>query len=121
MNDTGKGILAMVVTCVIWGLSPLYYNLLAHIPPIEILAHRTLWSCVTFAIVLAVQGRLSLLRAVLSAPRTVAIIAIAALMISINWFVFILSIQIGKAVEASLGYYIFPLVAADSPMATMTK
>jgi len=111
MREATKGILAMVATCSIWGLSGIYYKLLDHIPPIEILAHRTLWSFIFFALVLLVQGRISVLRQTLGARRSVLLIGFAALMISTNWFVFITSIQIGKAVEASLGYYIFPLVA----------
>jgi len=111
MREATKGIIAMVATCTVWGLSGIYYKLLAHIPPIEILAHRTLWSCAFFAFVLLVQGRLHMLGRALSGRRSVLSIAIAALMISTNWFVFITSIQIGKAMEASLGYYIFPLVA----------
>ncbi|WP_417726111.1 EamA family transporter RarD [Roseovarius sp.] len=111
MREATKGILAMVATCTVWGLSGIYYKLLDHIPPIEILAHRTLWSCIFFTLVLLIQGRISVLGQALGARRSVLLIGFAALMISTNWFVFITSIQIGKAVEASLGYYIFPLVA----------
>lgn len=111
MTEAGKGVVALVATCTVWGLSGLFYKLLANIPPIEILAHRTIWSLVFFSLVLLVQGRLGQMRAALGSPRAVLIVAFTALMISINWFVFILSIQIGQATEASLGYYMFPLVA----------
>ena len=111
MTEAGKGVAALVAACTVWGLSGLYYKLLAHVPPIEILAHRTLWSLVFFALVLLVQGRMGALAAALGSPRAAAIVGFAALMISVNWFVFILSIQIGQATEASLGYYLFPLVA----------
>ncbi|GAW33400.1 EamA-like transporter family protein [Roseovarius sp. A-2] len=111
MREVTKGIIAMVATCTIWGLSGIYYKLLDHIPPIEILAHRTLWSCVFFAFVLLVQGRISVLRQALAGRKSILLIGFAAVMISTNWFVFITSIQIGRAMEASLGYYIFPLVA----------
>ena len=111
MTDTAKGMLAIVAATVIWGLSPMYYKLLAHVPPLEVLSHRTLWSLMIFGAVMAVQGRLRELRHLLAARRRFFLVAFAALMISTNWFMFILSIQIGRAVEASLGYYIFPLVA----------
>jgi len=111
MREASKGIIAMVATCTVWGLSGLYYKLLDHIPPIEILAHRTLWSCVFFALVLLIQGRISILGQSLASRRSILMIGFAALMISTNWFVFITSIQVGRAMEASLGYYIFPLVA----------
>jgi chloramphenicol-sensitive protein RarD len=111
MREATKGIIAMVATCTVWGLSGIYYKLLDHIPPIEILAHRTLWSCVFFAFVLLIQGRISVLGQALAGRKSILMIGFAALMISTNWFVFITSIQIGRAMEASLGYYIFPLVA----------
>ena len=64
-----------------------------------------------FALVLLVQGRLHLVGGVLRQPRQTLTLLVAALMIGANWFMFILSIQVGKATEASLGYYIFPLVS----------
>lgn len=111
MAEAQKGVLAMVVACVIWGLSSIYYKQLSHVPPLEVLAHRTFWSLVFFGVVLALQGRLQELVRLLLAGRALFAVLFAAIMISANWFMFIYSIQIGKAVEASLGYYIFPLVA----------
>ena len=108
MTEAGKGVTAMIGACVVWGLSPLYYKLIDHVPPGEVLAHRTLWSLVFFACVLALQGRL---RAIGAALRHWRVMLLASLMISVNWFVFIFSVQVGRTVEASLGYYIFPLVA----------
>ncbi|MFC2967809.1 EamA family transporter RarD [Acidimangrovimonas pyrenivorans] len=110
MTEARKGILAMVGACTIWGLSPLYYKLLVAVPPGEVLSHRTLWSLAFFGIVLALQGRLAQVPRLLSGRRAL-IVVLAAVAISANWFMFILSIQIDRAVEASLGYYIFPLVA----------
>ena len=108
MGEAGKGVMAMIGACTVWGLSPLYYKLIDHVPPGEVLAHRTLWSLVFFACVLAFQGRL---RVLASALHAWPVILLAAIMISTNWFVFIFSVQVGRTVEASLGYYIFPLVA----------
>lgn len=111
MADSTKGLVAMVAACTIWGLSSIYYKGLAHVPPLEVLAHRTLWSMVFFALVLLVQGRLGAVKAALSRSRSALVILFAALMIGANWFMFIWSIQIERATEASLGYYIFPLLA----------
>ena len=111
MSDAAKGVLAMVAACTVWGLSALYYKLVAHVPPLEVLAHRTIWSAAFFGIALAVQGRLAEIAAVFAGRRVLLIVAASGLLISINWLVFIHSVQVGRAVEASLGYYIFPLVA----------
>jgi chloramphenicol-sensitive protein RarD len=111
VSEAGKGVLAMVGACTIWGLSGLYYKLLAHVPPLEVLCHRTLWSMVFFGAVLMVQRRAAEVRGVLGRRRVMAVLAVSVLMVSTNWFGFIYAIQAGRALEASLGYYVFPLVA----------
>lgn len=110
MTEAGKGVAAMVLACTIWGFSGILYKALAHVPPPEVLAHRTLWSLVFFLVVLAAQGRFRRLPALVGS-RAVWPVALAAVLISANWFGFIWSIQNGRAIEASLGYYMFPLVA----------
>jgi chloramphenicol-sensitive protein RarD len=111
MTEAGKGVVAMAVACTIWGLSPLFYAMLSHVPPLEILAHRTIWSLVTFVAYLGLQRRLRELPRALAGPRRFLLTAAAAAMISVNWFLFIYAVGVGRTVEASLGYYIFPLVA----------
>ena len=110
MTDTTKGFVAMVAACCVWGLSGIYYKALSEVPPLEVLAHRTLWSVVFLGAVVAVQGQGAVLARALSGAN-LRIVTAAAVVISLNWFGFIWSVQIGRAVEASLGYYIFPLVA----------
>jgi chloramphenicol-sensitive protein RarD len=111
MTDPVKGVLAMALACTIWGLSPLFYAMLSHVPPLEVLAHRTLWSLLIFAAILAGQGRLAALPAALATPRQFGLVALSAAMISVNWFLFIFAVGSGRTVETSLGYYIYPLVA----------
>ncbi|MFS4439100.1 EamA family transporter RarD [Paracoccaceae bacterium GXU_MW_L88] len=105
------GILSAAGVCVCWGLSMLYYKAVDHVPPLEVLAHRTVWSLVFFVILLTIQGRMGELKAALRDRHTVISLLIAALLISQNWFGFIFAIQIERAMEASFGYYIFPIVA----------
>ncbi|WP_166416086.1 EamA family transporter RarD [Cochlodiniinecator piscidefendens] len=111
MSEFQKGIFALIACCTIWGFAPILYKVLSHVPPLEMLSHRILWAFLFFGIVLAVQGRLFSLRQVFSGARAVWMILIAAVMIAVNWGLFIYSIQFGHAVEASLGYFVFPLVA----------
>ncbi len=110
MTESTKGLLAIIVACTIWGGVGIYYKWLGSVPPIEILAHRTIWSLVFFGAIILAQGRIGTLRQMLTG-RAVGMVAIAALMISLNWFVYIWSVAHGHVVEASLGYFIFPLVA----------
>ena len=111
MNRTAQGILAILAACVIWGLSPLYYNLLTMVPPLELLAQRTLWSFLFFALVLGLQGRFSALIHALGNRGHVITLFAAACAIAVNWYFFIYSVHINRVSEASLGYFIFPLVA----------
>ncbi|WP_299782532.1 EamA family transporter RarD [uncultured Roseobacter sp.] len=111
MNERTKGVLAMIGACSIWGLSPMYYKLLSHIPAVEVLSHRMIWSLVLFAVLLAVQGRLREITRSMNTLRTFTLVAIASLMIAANWSLFIWSVQTGNTTQTSLGYYIYPLVA----------
>jgi chloramphenicol-sensitive protein RarD len=111
MTDGTRGLWAMLGACIIWGLSPLFYKALATVPPLEVLAHRTLWSLGFFGAILAAQGRLRGVGRLIARRREAGLIAGAALLISTNWSGFIYAVQAGRAIEASLGYYIFPLVA----------
>lgn len=110
LSERSAGFAAIVGTCVVWGLSPIYYHAIQGTPALTILAHRTIWSLVFFALLLGMQGRLAQLKAAVRGPERLRI-TLAALMISINWFTFIWSVLSGHAVEASLGYYMLPLVS----------
>ncbi|SFI74761.1 EamA family transporter RarD [Celeribacter neptunius] len=110
MTETQKGLVALFIAQTSWGLSPLYYKAVGAVPAFEVVAHRTLWTLVLFGLWIAFQGRLGELRALLTDRRLKKLIP-AALLVSGNWALFIYAIQSGQALEASFGYYIFPLVA----------
>lgn len=93
----------------LWGLVPLFWPLLEPSAPVEVLAHRVLWTAVLMAVVLAVVGGWSLLR---SLPlRGWAMITAAAALIAANWGLFIYAVSVNHVVEVALGYYIGPLVS----------
>jgi len=101
----------MALASCIWGTASIYFKAVAHVQPLEMLAHRTLWSAVFMALILGLQGRLGAVRALL-ADRNERWRAIgAAGFLTINFGVFIWAVQVGQAVESGLGYYIFPLFA----------
>lgn len=93
-----------------WGLFPLYWPLLKPAGAVEILAHRIVWSLVVTVVLIVVLNRRSRLKAVLATPRTRAILAIAAVVITVNWGTYIWGVNNDHVVEASLGYFINPLV-----------
>jgi len=104
-----RGIVAGLTAYLIWGLFPLYWPLLEPAGALEILAHRMVWSLVVMA--LLVTG-LRQWRAIVSMPPRVWLLVIAAaVLIAINWALYIWAVNNGHVVEAALGYYINPLVS----------
>jgi chloramphenicol-sensitive protein RarD len=92
-----------------WGVFPLYFKALQHVPSIEILLHRMLWSLVFVAVVLGWRRQWGWLREVLSKPKVLAGFALSALLLSANWFIYIWAVNNGHVVDSSLGYFINPL------------
>ncbi|MFF0744593.1 EamA family transporter RarD [Streptomyces sp. NPDC004111] len=93
-----------------WGAVPLFWPLLKPAGAIEILAHRMVWSLVVVVVALLVVRRWGWIRELLGQPRKLGLIALAATVISVNWALYIWSVNTGHVVEASLGYFINPLV-----------
>jgi chloramphenicol-sensitive protein RarD len=107
--DTPQGFAFAVSAYFLWGFLPIYMKAMDHISPAEVLAHRVLWSVPVAATVLWALGRTNDLKAALASPRTLAMGAVTATLISVNWGVYIWSIVSGHALDAALGYYINPL------------
>ncbi len=107
--DTLRGFGFALVAYLLWGFLPLYMKALADIPTLEVLAHRVIWSVPIALAILAVLGRTGDLWTALRTPRMLGMAAITAALISVNWGIYVWSIQTGHALEAALGYYINPL------------
>jgi len=108
-GDTPRGFAFALTAYLLWGVLPLYLMALAHVPVVEVLAHRVIWSVPIALAVLMVMGRTRDLRAAFTSPRTLAMGCVTAALITVNWGVYVWSIQTGQALEAALGYYINPL------------
>jgi chloramphenicol-sensitive protein RarD len=94
----------------LWGLFPLYWPLLKPSGAVEILCHRMVWSLLAVVVILAVLRRWAWIPVLLRQPRRLALIALAACVISVNWGLYIWGVNTGHVVETSLGYFINPLV-----------
>src|SRR5258705_222647 len=105
-----KGIAQAVGAYVIWGLFPIFYKWLQHVSPMQLLAHRILWSCIALAAVLTIAGQWRSLRMRALARATLRTYTIAAILIAINWIAFVWAATTDRVTEASLGYFITPLV-----------
>ncbi|HEY9493676.1 MAG TPA: EamA family transporter RarD [Intrasporangium sp.] len=94
----------------IWGLFPLYFDALKPASPLEILAHRILWTLLFCVILLAVLRDFAWLRPLLRRPRLMAGITVAAVVIAVNWVLYVTAVTSGNTSEAALGYFLNPLV-----------
>ena len=105
-----RGFLFALSAYLLWGLLPLYMKAVAHIPAVEVVAHRVLWSVPIAGVVLLALGRTGDIAAALRSPRTLAMAALTAAIISVNWGIYVWAIAVDRTVETALGYYINPLV-----------
>ena len=105
-----SGMLSAALAFLAWGLFPLYFKLFKGIPAQEILANRMVWSLLFLACVLLWRRQWSWLAALAGKPRVLAGFAASALLLSINWGIYIWAVNSDRVIDASLGYFINPLV-----------
>jgi chloramphenicol-sensitive protein RarD len=94
----------------IWGLSPLYWRLLAEVPPFEIILHRIVWSLALLLPLILISGQARDLARVFRRPRMLLLLCLTAVLVAANWLIYIWAVNNGFVLQASLGYYINPLV-----------
>ncbi|MBT9487514.1 MAG: EamA family transporter RarD [Rubrivivax sp.] len=103
------GLIAAALAYICWGLFPLYLKQVAHVPAVEVVAHRSLWSLVFVVVLLAAWRRMAWWGPALRNRRTLAVFAASALLLSLNWGLYVWAVAAGRIVDASLGYFINPL------------
>ena len=108
-EDSLSGFLFALTAYLLWGFLPLYMKALGHISPVEVIAHRVVWSVPIALAVLWLLRRTAELRAAFGSPRILAMGAVTAALISVNWGIYVWAIGSGHALDAALGYYINPL------------
>jgi chloramphenicol-sensitive protein RarD len=112
MSGNTKGALAVFFAYLIWGILPVYWKAMASVDPLEILAHRAVWSCVFSLLLLSLtRGVGNVVSLVRSNRRTLAMLAISGVTITVNWYTFIWAVNNDRILETSLGYFINPLVS----------
>lgn len=110
LNDEVLGIGYGLLACISWGLLPLYWKLLDKIPSDQILAHRIFWSFIFVLGIITFTSRWNDLKSILSNRKNVILIFFSSMVISINWFTYIWAVNSNHVVEASMGYFINPLL-----------
>lgn len=104
------GIVYAALAYLSWGLFPLYFRQVAGVPALEVVLHRTLWSLVFVLALLAARRQWAWMREVLRQPRVLGAFALSALLLAANWLTYVWAVNNGHVVDASLGYFILPLV-----------
>lgn len=109
-NSAARGFAFAICAYVFWGLTPIYMRAMAHMPAVEIVAYRGLFSVPVAGCILLWLGRTGDLKLALRQPKTLLVLAVTATLISINWGIFTWAVSVGRTVETALGYYINPIV-----------
>jgi chloramphenicol-sensitive protein RarD len=110
-GEATRGLAFALGAYLFWGLQPIFMKAVAHIPAFEVVAHRILWSVPIAGVVLLLLGRTADLKAALRSPRTLAMAAVTAAIITVNWTIYTWAIAVDRAVDTALGDYINPLVS----------
>lgn len=106
-----RGVIYAVGAYALWGLLPIYWKALHSVPAAEILSHRMVWSLVFVLLLLAARRQWGWIRPTLSNPRTLITFFVSAVVLGVNWFIYIWAVNAGHVVETSLGYFINPLIS----------
>jgi chloramphenicol-sensitive protein RarD len=109
-SETQKGVIYNVAAHLLWGGMAVYFGLMRHIPAAEIAIHRGLWSLPLAALIIWWLGQWREVFVVFKQPRNLGILALCGSIIVLNWGFYIWSIEVGRALESSLGYFINPLL-----------
>jgi chloramphenicol-sensitive protein RarD len=111
VDERRAGVASGLAAYGLWGLFPLYFPLLEPAGGVEIVAHRVVWSLVFIAVLLTVMRAWPQVRATVTDRRSLLVLFGAAVLIAVNWLVFVYAVNSGHVVETSLGYFINPLVS----------
>lgn len=109
-SEQFRGALAGTICLLMWGLVPLYWKQLAEINPVELIAHRHVWSVAFLLVLVAAQGEFGEMRAAFGNRRGLALNLLSALLLTTNWLFYVWGVNSGRVVECSLGYFLVPLV-----------
>ncbi|NCC76782.1 MAG: EamA family transporter RarD [Clostridia bacterium] len=110
-REKSIGVATAVVAYTLWGFLPVYWKVLGAVPALEVLSHRIIWSLVFVALIIGFGRQWGRIRPIISDHHQVRLIILAAIMIALNWGLFIWAVQSNRLLDSSLGYYINPLIA----------
>ena len=110
-SQQSKGAWYAALAYAIWGFFPIYWKFLSRVSALQLTCHRIVWSCVVLLILIARSNEWRTLSVAIQSPRVVAIYTVAAIVIAVNWLIFVWAVSVGQIVQISLGYFINPLLS----------
>lgn len=105
------GVLYAIAAFLFWGLVPIYFKQVVSVTPMEVLIHRIIWSVIVLFILLLIRKRFHLIKPIFNDKNKLKYLFLSSFLVSINWLIFIYAISQNKILEASLGYFINPLIS----------
>ncbi len=108
-EDSPRGLAFAIAAYLMWGGLPLYLKAISHVPALEVVSHRIIWSVPVASIILIILGRTRDIQTALKSPKLLAMGTLTAALISINWLTYVYAISTQRTLDAALGYYINPL------------
>ncbi len=109
--EARKGLLYGLVAYLIWGFFPVYFKSLSSVPPLQVVSHRIVWSLLFLTALISSLRNWQEFRSAFSECRSILLLALSALLIAINWLVFIMAVDHAQVLQSSLGYFISPFVS----------
>ena len=106
-----KGILYAMGAYILWGLLPIYWKFLGHVPVFQVLSHRIVWSFIFLGLAIVISGQWRSFRKAIQSPKVLFIYTLTALLVGLNWFIYVWAVHQGFIIETSLGYFINPLIS----------
>jgi chloramphenicol-sensitive protein RarD len=105
-----KGVFYALGAYLLWGLLPIYWKLLGHVPVFQVLSHRVIWSFIFLGLTIFFTGQWPKFHQAIQHPRVIGIYSLTAISVGLNWFIYVWAVHAGFIIETSLGYFINPLI-----------
>jgi len=119
-RDPGPGVRVGLIyglsAYIMWGVFPIYFHWVAHVPPLVVLCHRIVWSVLFLAVVVSVRGEWKSIGPAIRNRRNLLLLSAGATLIALNWLLFIYAVGSGQTLQASLGYFVNPLLSVGLGM-----
>ena len=111
-EDIKKGIIAGLISYFLWGILPVYWKNLSSVESLQIMCNRIVWSFVFALVIMLIGKKYTKVREILKNPRRLGFAGLSGLVVALNWYIYIYAVNSGNLIQASMGYYLNPIISA---------